>query len=232
MLRYAGGKTRAISQIQPYLPDEPIASAFLGGGSLELAHSKKHKVYANDICEDLINFYHVLHTDCERLQASLRSLLPPNKDTYKAFKLSLAEGTPLERAVKFFYVNRCCFSGCMTGGFSGTRFTASCIEKVSSFNLSSMEFHNLDYEEFLNRYPTLFAYLDPPYDVPNLYRSEPFNHERLATYLKTRNRWILSYNDTPRIRNLYAGYTIVPLKWTYGMARKQGDEILVLNVDA
>jgi DNA adenine methylase len=229
MLRYAGGKSRAVKQLQAYLPDEPIVAPFLGGGSVELAHAKTHRVIANDVCEPLINYWRTLQVDCDNLQASL-STYPPSKEIYTAFKSSLDEGTELERATKFYYVNRCCFSGCMTGGFSGARFTPSCIAKLSSVNLTNIEFHNQDYETFLNAYPTHFAYLDPPYDVPNLYLSTSFDHERLATLLHARkSKWILCYNDTPRIRALYADCTIIPVSWAYGMnASRKSNEVIIL----
>ena len=227
MLRYAGGKSRAVKQIQTYLPDEPIVSPFLGGGSVELAHAKTHTVIANDVYEPLINYWRTLQSNRTELQASLFQY-EPRKEIYNAFKSSLDEGSDLERAAKFYYVNRCCFSGCMTGGFSGVRFTPSCIRKLSSVDLSNIEFHNQDFETFLTAHPTHFAYLDPPYDVPNLYLSQSFDHERLAALLKTRDRWLLSYNDTPRIRELYAGCKIVPIEWTYGMTKtKKSNEILI-----
>lgn len=227
MLRYAGGKTRAVNQIQSYLPDEPIISPFLGGGSVELAHAKTHGVIANDVCEPLINYWKILQSNPHQLQAAL-SELEPSKNLYTIFKSSLTEGTGLERAVKFFYVNRCCFSGCMTGGFSGERFTDSCIRKLADVNLTNIEFHTQDYVEFLSNYPDHFVYADPPYDVPNLYLSSSFNHERLAALLHTRIRWILSYNDTPLIRTLYADCEIVPIQWSYGMTKsKKSNEILI-----
>lgn len=227
MLRYAGGKSRAVKQIQTYLPDEPIVSPFLGGGSVELAHAKHHRVIANDVCEPLINYWRTLQTDCEELQASLSRYIP-DKVIYNAFKSSLAEGSPLERATKFYYVNRCCFSGCMTGGFSGLRFTPSAISKLDSVDLTNIEFHNQDYETFLAAHPAYVAYLDPPYDVPNLYLSTAFDHDRLAALLHTRSRWILSYNDTPRIRTLYADCDIIPIEWSYGMTKnKKSNEILI-----
>jgi site-specific DNA-adenine methylase len=118
----------------------------------------------------------------------------------------------------------------MTGGYSGTRFTPSCIAKLASVNLGNLEFHNQDFETFLSAYPTHFAYLDPPYDVPNLYLSERFDHERLAAILHARqSRWVLCYNDTPRIRALYQEWCEISVaQWSYGMnASKRSNEILI-----
>jgi DNA adenine methylase len=227
VLRYAGGKRRAVKSILPYIPDGDVVSPFLGGASLELVLAKTRKVYAGDIMECVINFWTVLQTMPTELIASIQNLVP-SKTLYREFQASLNEGTPLERAVKFYFVNRTCFSGCMTGGYSGTRFTPKCIESLRRVSLENIVLYHTDYETLLNAYPTTFAYLDPPYDVPNLYLSDAFNHERLASILHTRDHWLLSYNDTPRIRELYKDCEFLPVKWSYGMSsNKASNEVLI-----
>jgi DNA adenine methylase len=221
MLRYAGGKTRAKPKILPYIPDGDLVSPFLGGGSLELELAKTRRVYAGDVNAEVVNWWTIIKTR----RQELRTLLPPNKDTYHEFKRTLTEGDELSRAVKFYYVNRCCFSACMTGGYSGERFTPSCLDRLEATVLGDLEVECCDYEVLLQR--PEFAYLDPPYDVPNLYLSGAFDHERLAKVLTTRENWLLSYNDTPRIRTLYADCEIIPVSWSYGMTSKAPREILI-----
>lgn len=224
MLRYAGGKSRAVRQLKEYIPDEPIVSPFLGGGSVELQH--KQQVYANDCVEPLIDFWKALKHNKEQLIADIQSYYPVTKDVYKQL-----QATPFTPA-SFFVVNRSCFSGCMTGGFSGTRFTQSSIDKLRNVDVSHMEFYCEDYESFLHKFPNHFAFLDPPYDCENLYLSKPFDHERLRNVLETRDRWVLCYNDTPYIRKLYEGFEIKPIQWTYGMTKnKQSNEILLFSKD-
>lgn len=218
MLRYAGGKSRAISILMPYIPAGDIVCPFLGGGALELELAKTRHVYAGDLNEPVANFWNQVLTNRHALVERLREL-PVSKDTYNEFKKTLTEGDALSRAVKFYYVNRCCFSGCMTGGFSGSRFTPSSITKLERIATGDLSVECIDYEELLARHPDLPAYLDPPYDCPNLYLSEAFDHERLARVLKGRKNWVLSYNDTPRIRELYADCEITPVTWAYSMRR-------------
>jgi DNA adenine methylase len=224
MLRYAGGKQRAIKQLETYIPDDTkeVASPFVGGASFEMyLASKGIKVFCNDVCEPLINYFKHQH-ECMPVA---QTYLPITKDAYLTAKRTMNEGTDIERAAKFFVVNRSCFSGCMTGGFSGVRFTPSCIKPL---DLTNMEFSNKDYEEFLALHPNTFAYLDPPYDQPNLYLSAPFSHERLAAALKGRGNWVMSYNDTPRIRELYADYEILPVEWAWSMnATKKSNELII-----
>jgi len=60
ILRYAGGKSRAIKHINQFIPDDinDIVSPFIGGGSLEvfLATERNLKVKAYDIFFHLVNF--------------------------------------------------------------------------------------------------------------------------------------------------------------------------------
>lgn len=224
MLRYAGGKSRAIKVLKHYIPNEPIVSPFLGGGSVELQHTQQ--VYANDCVEPLIHFWRELKYNRDQLSTEIQAYLPITKDVYK--HLQSIPYTP----ASFFVVNRSCFSGCMTGGFSGTRFTQSSIDKLRDINVSHMEFFCEDYESFLHRFPNHFAFLDPPYDCDNLYLSQPFNHERLRNVLGRRDRWVLCYNDTPYIRKLYEGFEIKSVEWKYGMtSNKQSNEILLFSKD-
>ncbi|MBS1749573.1 MAG: DNA adenine methylase, partial [Bacteroidetes bacterium] len=57
-------------------------------------------------------------------------------------------------------------------------------------------------------------------------------HEGLAGILRNRDRWILSYNDCPAIRNLYKGFNIITANWKYGMSNdKSSKEILIFSRD-
>lgn len=225
MLRYAGGKQRAIKTIVPYLePHQEIVSPFLGGASVELELAKKGiTVHGNDIVEPLINFYKELKTNKSNLIERIKMLYPLTKEQYYSIRDTIAD------ASNFFAVNRSCFSGCMTGGFSGTRFTISSIEKLNTVDLTNLHLSCLDYEDFLNAHPRTFAFLDPPYDCSNLYLSNPFDHRRLAKVLKNRqSNWLLCYNDTPLIRELYFDCEFIPVVWAYGMnTTRQSNEVLI-----
>lgn len=231
MLRYAGGKQRAIQTLDAYVPDvTEIISPFMGGCSFELSLAKKGiKVYCNDIVQPLVNYFQQQQTNQTDLLSCIQGYLPITKEKFHESKRTLREGSNVEQAAKFFVLNRSCFSGCITGGFSGTRFTESCIKPL---DLTNMEFSNMDYIDFLNAHPDTFAYLDPPYDVPNLYASPKFDHVRLANTLRNRQNWFMSYNDTPLIRELYETWcSIETVSWVYGMSKvKQSNEVIIRPV--
>ena len=90
----------------------------------------------------------------------------------------------------------------------------------------------------LTKYKNVFTYLDPPYLIKNsLYGKKGnthknFDHEGLASLLYKRDKWILSYNDSDDIRNLYKNYKIITPSWTYGMSNnKSSREVLILSKD-
>ena len=62
-----------------------------------------------------------------------------------------------------------------------------------------------------------------------------FDHEGLADILKERSKWVLSYNNCDYVRNLYNGYKILEVEWTYGMKNVGSDkmgkssELLIVN---
>ena len=82
-----------------------------------------------------------------------------------------------------------------------------------------------------------FLYLDPPYDLSvNLYGfdySDKFSHEDLRDLIIDRPGWILSYNDTEYIRELYKGHRYVSLRWHqfFGVGANTKPEILILSKD-
>lgn len=88
---------------------------------------------------------------------------------------------------------------------------------------------------------TSFIYLDPPYMLANsnLYGNKGnthkgFPHEELAILLKKLSnsgfKWILSYNETQTLRNLYQDFHIQSPTWAYGMNKsKTSNEILISN---
>ncbi|MDA8215915.1 MAG: DNA adenine methylase [Nitrospiraceae bacterium] len=64
LLRYPGGKSKAIDIICKLIPEgtTELCSPFFGGGSVELAcTSKGIRVYGYDIFEPLVEFWHVYY---------------------------------------------------------------------------------------------------------------------------------------------------------------------------
>jgi hypothetical protein len=59
----------------------------------------------------------------------------------------------------------------------------------------------------------MFTYLDPPYvgKGGSLYRHGAFDHLWLSLILRERWGWLLSYDDTPKIHELYSWARVEPV---------------------
>ena len=127
-LRYPGGKSRACTKMDPYFPDlgayDEFREPFLGGGSVAIHITKKHpdvKIWVNDLYEPLVNFWQQLQMFGREMRDELIQLKYRHIDPVSAKNLFLDAkaylARPLEdsesfhRAVSFYVVNKCSFSG-------------------------------------------------------------------------------------------------------------------------
>lgn len=244
ILRYPGGKTRAISKILPYIPEgiEELCSPFFGGGSLEIYLAARGiKVYGFDVFYPLVNFWKCACFDAESLAARVEKHLPISKTEFKFFQKHLYSFEKWEQAAVYFVLNRSSFSGStMSGGMSlgHPRFNEAAIQRLRDFYNPNIKVLHYRFQDSIAANPNRFMYLDPPYvNSSGLYGTKGdlhkrFNHKHLARLLKRREQWILSYNDCPLVRELYQGYRFVPLNWSYGMGKnKTSNEVLILSPD-
>lgn len=250
-LRYPGGKTRARRILDKVFRAEypgrrVLLSPFLGGGSVELHQMDAgFRVYANDLFRPLATFWQVLKTRPHELQDAVRAACPVSKEDFLRCRETIMMLTdPLEIATAYFLVNRCSFSGAtFCGGFSqesaDTRMTPSVIDRLGTLDLSGMTISCQEACEFLRAHPETrdtLVYADPPYVIESyIYGKngdlhEAFNHAAFADVLKTRRDWVLSYNDCPLVRELYAGCRFLETSWAYGMdnGKKAARELIIL----
>ncbi len=147
-----------------------------------------------------------------------------------------------------FYLNRCNRSGVLfraapIGGHEqcgkwkiDARFNrAALAERVIAIWQRRERIHvtNLDAREFLVHHlprgrerSRVFAYLDPPYHSNgsrlylNHYRDG--DHRQLARYMQSQRTlsWVMSYDDVPRVRDLYMSCTVRRLSIRYSFQQK------------
>ena len=254
-LRYPGGKTRACKVIEAVLlqhfnmPDfDTLVSPFFGGGSFEFYLQNKYQLHiqANDKFTPLYNFWQQVKTNSKELCAALREIKTINKEDFMNYRSTIMASEKVkETAIKYFIINRCSFSGAtLSGGFSleasVKRYTPSAIKRVEDLDLTAVDFHNVDFTEFLkdpaNNKTLLF--LDPPYYLDKkskLYghngdMHETFDHQQLFTMLQEQKNWLMTYNNCEYIRELYKAYVIIEVGWSYGMNKsKASSEIIILS---
>lgn len=254
ILRYPGGKTKAIKFLEKYLPDsnsyDTVISPFIGGASFELYIKDKYKknIVANDKFIPLINFWIHASSNNSELADKIKSLIPVDKELFYKIRKELfqSEIDVLTKAAYYYIINRCSFSGTTcSGGFSEQastkRLNLNSIDRLKKLNSQNIIFYNKDYKEFLDismNKTTNLIFADPPYYLGSnskLYGKngdlhESFNHEDFYKIIIKFNLFMICYNDCEYIRNLYKNYTIIDLSWNYGMNKtKKSSEILILS---
>lgn len=241
LLRYPGGKTRAITQLVQFIPKQvtEICSPFFGGGSFEMYLARGGvTVYGYDVFLPLVAFWEHAINNGEKLANEVLKYYPLSNLQFKELRGSLPSLSPdIAMAACYYAINRASYSGSTcSGGMSPghPRFNDASVDRLRKFNMRNVSVECADFEESIMRHKNTFLFLDPPYDVASkLYGHMGsahlgFDHERLHGLIKERSDWILCYNDSPRIRSLYSGHKIIELDWSYGMTHKKSSEIIIL----
>lgn len=260
ILRYPGGKFRALKKIFSIIPRDfkEFREPLVGGGSVFLTVKqnirKKAKFRISDLNYDLCCFWWCLRDQNTELVSRIKEIWRVETDGRKLYKKlqSWEPADPLERAVRFFVLNRITFSGLTdSGGYSEEafhkRFTSASIEKLRDFRLilKGVDIRHADYEELLlETGENVFIFLDPPYYSQaesrlygvngNLHTS--FDHERFADAVKKcRHKWLITYDDSPEIRKLFDFAYIYEWELQYGMNNykqqkaAKGKELFISN---
>ena len=245
-LRYPGGKSRATKTILSLIPKgiENLASPFIGGGSIEIACASVRgiRVFGYDTFDPVVNFWQVLLSSPVVLADKVTKHFPLNRTQFYNLQRDYATiKGELESATVFYVLNRSSFSGTtLSGGMSPghPRFTLSGIERIRSFQVDKFSVEQADFKDSIENHKNDFLYLDPPYaNGGKLYGIHgnchtDFDHVGLATLLKQRDGWLLSYNDCSLIRDLYSDYKIITPHWQYGMSKqKSSNEVLIFSHD-
>ena len=261
-LRYPGGKSRAVKTLFEYIPPgtKTLCSPFFGGGSFEIFCAQKGiKVYGYDYFEPLVDFWQWLLKDPQKLADAVAKYKPgkfSKKEYEKLRKNHPKTKNSFKKATEFYVLNRTSYSGNPTSvGMAkeitkkdgeiikidtNPRFTKSSIDRIRNFKVENLSVEHLDFKKSINKHKKDLLYLDPPYLIEEkLYGfkgilHEGFDHQGLVKILKKRKKWILSYNNSDKIREMYDGFQFVYPKWTYGMTtkkNKKSSEILILSND-
>jgi len=247
-LRYPGGKSRAVKILYHYIPmnTKELCSPFFGGGSFEIYCAQKGiRVYGYDNFRPLVDFWQYLLEDPNKLADEVEIHYPLPKEKFYEFQRDQIESkNKLERATLFYVLNRTSFSGStLSGGMASggphnnPRFTPSSIERLRKFKIENLTVEFADFKESIKKHKDTLLYLDPPYMIKNkLYGRKgdlhkDFDHEGLFEILQKHNNWILSYNNSKEIRDLYSNFHVeTPATWTYGMStNKSPREVVILS---
>lgn len=190
-IRYAGGKTRAIKIISPYLDNETkIVSPFMGGGSLEVNWASKGiEVIGYDLFDVLVNFWNVLLNNNKDLVNKLKTITPTPEE-YNRVKEILMKWDNTQEMLKewktdhykrdevitlddvtaaaYYYFNHNTSYGPGYLGWGSSVYLKQdkwdgMIKKIEQFNVPTLSVRQGSFESVLPNHINDTLYLDPPY---------------------------------------------------------------------
>ena len=267
-LRYPGGKSRACTKMGQHFPNfdkyTEFREPFIGGGSVAIYITKMYphlRIWVNDLYEPLVNFWRQLQENGVELSKELTTLKEKHNapDTARVLftsnkeRINSSDCTSLDRAVAFYIVNKCSFSGLtesssFSAQASDSNFSFRGIEKLPEYSeiISDWRITNKSYDYLMSEdlHDDIFMYLDPPYDIKdNLYGKKGemhkrFDHDQFAHNCDLHSiDMMVSYNSTQLIRDRFKGWSAAEFDLTYTMRsvgeymrdQQKRKELLLLN---
>jgi DNA adenine methylase len=246
LVKWSGGKSDEIKQFEKYFPAnyDSYLEPFIGGGSVYF-NVRPKKAVISDVHEELVAFYQSIkdgHANKihEFMQQNLNDEL-----TYYKVRDKMAINSPLDNAMRFYYLRKTCFRGMLR------------YNKQGKFNIPFGKYNTINYSELLNPlYTDLltntlvvragfefifenyndennFMFLDPPYDSEFTdYGYCKFGKEeqkKLAKCFKeTKIKCLMIIGKTDFIVDLYKDYIVDSYKKNYKFklyAGRVGSEI-------
>jgi DNA adenine methylase len=238
---YLGGKRRLAARIIPALqamPHRTYVEPFVGMGGIFLRRPWRSPAEViNDLNTDVANLFRILQRHFQPFMDTLKWQITSRAEFERLVAAKADTLTDLERAARFVYLQRVAFGGKIVGQNFGvsigtpSRFDvtrlATILEHIHE-RLAGVVVERLPYGALIDRYDredTLF-YLDPPYwGCEDDYGQEAFSRAdfaQLAEQLaRIRGAFMLSLNDTPGVRECFAGFDLEPVQTGYTISQNR-----------
>lgn len=248
-LAWLGGKSQLADRIIDRMPTHTTYCEVFAGAAWVLFKKPESKVeIINDINRELTNLYRVVKHHLAELVLQFRWMLVA-RDQFDDFMATPPEAlTDIQRAARFFYLAKTAFGAKIakpTFGIAATqgpRLNLLRVEEDLSeahVRLARVFIENKPFDQVIDRFdkPGTLFYLDPPYwgcerDYgPGLFSRDDFT--RLAGQLDgIKGRFILSLNDTPGVREVFANFRLEAVRTRYSIAgsgTQAVGELLITN---
>lgn len=235
-LRWAGGKTRLLPTILPYVPArfQSYHEPFLGSGAVYFSvRDRAAHAYLSDLNAELVNLWQVMKSNPQGLLKHLDGYAHrQGEEAYYEVRQQRPRAE-LQRAARFFYLNQTSWNGLwrenkfgvynVPWGARAFRGLDRSFALAVSSALYRTTIERQDFREALARAKKGdFVYLDPPYlPVSDTSKFAGYNGERFrladleelseacAKLTKRGVHWVMSNRDSKSVRELFAHAHVV-----------------------
>lgn len=248
LVPWIGGKRRLAPHILPLFPKhECYVEPFCGAAALFFLKEPAGVEVLNDINGELVSLYRVVQNHLDEFMRQFRWALTSREMFGWLKSTPPATLTDIQRAARFFYLQKLAFGGKVDGqtfGASATRpHGINLLRLEEDLSAAHLRLHrvtieHLAWSECVRRYDragTLF-YLDPPYWGTAGYGVDfgLEQYEAMAELLKgMKGKALVSVNDIPEMRKAFAGLLMdrLTINYTVGGGAGSGPkgELLIRN---
>jgi DNA adenine methylase len=237
-----GGKSKIAEELINMFPDpetyKTYVEPFIGAGNIlfrKLMYEHQHEVI-NDLDDNVFIIFEGVKKEGSMLE-TLKPIPYPTKEEWKEFKKD-------KHWIKQLICHKTSFLG------TGDRWTTperrggklrppiKTTLTNSKLNLNQERLKNVtilhkDFTEVINEYnePDTFFYFDPPYEKSKDYSNSVKPQDVYDAVSKIKGKFMLSYNDSENIRELFKQYKIKEIKTLYNLLSKKQEktELVITN---
>lgn len=256
-LIWFGGKGKQAEYIIGRMPGHKVYVEPFGGSAHVISQKPRinHEVY-NDIDGVVVNFIMQSIENTEELINQCADI-PYSRELYERYRKEELPRDPLERAVRFFYLNRSAISKGNSDEVPKTGWRHSttssqnpamgyvnACQKIRIFanRMQGVMIERLDFRTIIEKYDSAesLLYVDPPYIGREKFYAGGFtlkDHYELGEMLNSaRGKVIISYYDDPIIKEIYGHWNIEKhgaFKQAVGGQNVggQAEELLIMNYE-
>lgn len=249
IIPWIGGKRRLAKHILPLFPDHICyVEPFAGAAALYFQKTPSEAEVLNDVNGDLVNLYRVVKHHLEEFVRQFKWILN-SRDIFNWFKITPVETlTDIQRAARFYYLQKLAFGGKVVGQTFGTSATSPLrlnllrIEEdlsAAHLRLSRTTIEHLDWSDCFTRYdrPGTLTYCDPPYFGTEGYGVDfgLDQYDLMADLARSaKGPVIISVNDIPEMRQAFNGLNMERVEISYsvggaGRNKKKSGELIIRN---
>ena len=241
---WIGGKrnlARRLCALIDATPHDLYAEPFVGMGGVFFRRRSRPKCeMINDWSGDVANLFRCMRAHVGALTDLTAWTLSSREEFDRLKRVDPTTLTDLQRAARFIYLQRLAFGGKVRGQNFGVRtdgparYRSSQVSEdllAAARRLEDVTSENLDWSAFIARYdrPGALFYLDPPYFACERdYGDDLFGRGEFAAMAeqlaRLKGRFILSLNDRPEVREIFAAFDIEAVGTHYGLAGRGAQE--------
>lgn len=246
IIPWMGGKRRLADKILPLFPEHQCyVEAFAGGAALFYKKDPVKSEVLNDTNGELVNLYRVVQHHLEEFVRQFRWALV-SRTMFEWLKMTPTQPlTDIQRAARFYYIQRSAFGAKPTNPTFGTAPSAPpkmnllrIEEELSEahLRLARVYIEQLDWQAVIAKYdrPYTLFYLDPPYWQTAGYGADfgLEQYEAMADICRSmQGKAVISINDHPDIRRVFKGLRMkgIQTNYTVGKGSKKARELVIMN---